>query len=167
MIKFLNNQKGFTLVELVVGMAIMTIIMAGVFGILSVSIKSYQYSQKRVNENQQARVAINAVIDDLRNATEITYPVKYDDQDRKYITYKTPSSPTTDTTIRMGTDPNVGKLMKGTTAVTSNIVNTISFKRDATDARIINVTITLLSPDNKSSGDYVIDTVVFATNLAK
>jgi len=47
MTKLLNNQKGFTLIELAIGMAIMTIIMAGVLSIMSTSIKSYQYSQKK------------------------------------------------------------------------------------------------------------------------
>jgi len=60
-----------------------------------------------------------------------------------------------------------GRLMKNTTAVTANIINSISFVReDASNLRIIRVTATLRSPDNNSSGNFVIDTVVFATNLA-
>jgi len=161
MIKFLKNKQGFTLVELMVGMAIMTLIMAGVFGVLRASINSYQFSQKRVYEAQQSRIAINAVIDDLRNATAITAPVKGGTQNS--ITYTN----SIDYTIKVGTGLNANKLMKGATPVTSNIVKTISFARDGTDGRIIKVTITLSSPDNNSSGDFIIDTVAFAANLSQ
>jgi len=160
MTKLLNNQKGFTLVELAVGMMIMTIIMAGVLGIMSTSIKSYQYSQKRVYEAQQARAAINTVLDDLRrantltivNAGNITYTIIRDD------------GITVDSfTIKVENS----RLMKNTTAVTANIINSISFAReDAGNLRIIRVTATLRSPDNNSSGNFVIDTVVFAANLS-
>lgn len=162
MIKLLYNKRGFTLVELLVGMSIMTLIMAGVFGVLSESIRSYQFSQKRVYEAQQSRVAINSIIDDLRNATVITTPEKGITQSS--ITYTMDSI---EYTIGIGVEQNAGKLMKDSTAVTSNIVKSISFARDATDGRILTIRITLYSPDNHFSGDFIIDAAVFATNLSQ
>jgi prepilin-type N-terminal cleavage/methylation domain-containing protein len=160
MTKLLNNQKGFTLIELAIGMAIMTIIMAGVLSIMSTSIKSYQYSQKRVYEAQQARAAINAVLDDLRLARTVAIE---NEGTVTYTTLRDDGVTVDSSTIRIEN----GRLMKNTTAVTANIINSISFVReDASNLRIIRVTATLRSPDNNSSGNFVIDTVVFATNLA-
>ncbi|WP_378956352.1 type II secretion system protein J [Pelosinus sp. sgz500959] len=162
MTTLLSNRKGFTLVELVIGIAIMTITLAGLFNVLSVAIKSYQFSQKQVYEFQQSRLAINTVIDDLRNATEVTSPEKGVSQSS--INYKIN---TIDYTIQIGSGQDAGKLMKGTTAITPNVVKTVSFTRDATDGRILKVTVILHSPKNNSFGDVVIDTGVFMTNLSQ
>ena len=55
--------------------------------------------------------------------------------------------------------------MKGTQALTANIVQSISFVRDGTDGRITTITITLNNPENTSSGNYVLSTNVFSPNL--
>ncbi|MEG6584230.1 prepilin-type N-terminal cleavage/methylation domain-containing protein [Dendrosporobacter sp. 1207_IL3150] len=162
MFKILTNKKGFTLVELIVGMAIMVIILTGVLGIMRSSIQSYDFSKKRVYEAQQSRVAINAIIDDLRNATAITEPTKGNTQDS--ITYTLNAA---NHTIELGSGQDEGRLMRDATAMTSNIVTNISFARDAADGRIIAVRATLNSPDNRSSDEFVIETVVFASNLTQ
>lgn len=67
-----SNQDGFTLTELVVGMAIMSIIMAAIWGIFSISLRSQQYGFSQERVYNEGRRAINAITEELRYATVTT-----------------------------------------------------------------------------------------------
>ena len=66
------SEKGFTLVELLIGVAVLSILMAGVFGVLSSSLSSFRYLFTQNRNIEDARQAINALSDELRYAKSIT-----------------------------------------------------------------------------------------------
>ena len=66
-----NNEQGFTLVELMVGMAILILIMSGIYGVLSSSIKSYQYNFQQGQNIQDSRQLFNEITKGIKNATKI------------------------------------------------------------------------------------------------
>jgi len=67
-----NNEQGFTLVELIIGMAILALIMSGVYGVLASSIKSYQYNFEQGQNIQDSRQLFNEITTGIKNATAIT-----------------------------------------------------------------------------------------------
>ena len=66
------STRGFTLVELLIGMAILSILMAGMFGVLSTSLSSFRYLYTQNRNVEDARQAINILADELRYAKGIT-----------------------------------------------------------------------------------------------
>ncbi len=65
-------QRGFTLMELVIGLAILTLIS----GLFAVSLNSFLYNQSRIREIEQARTAVNVLLEDLASAAAITEPAR-------------------------------------------------------------------------------------------
>jgi prepilin-type N-terminal cleavage/methylation domain-containing protein len=111
--KNFNNQQGFTIVELLVGMAIFTIIMAAVLSVLSTSIKSQQYNFDQGANIQDARAILNKASEELRNVTFISSPEV--NQQANAITYRK-SDDTIDCSIALGTGADVGYILFTNTA---------------------------------------------------
>lgn len=70
----LNNQDGLTLTELVIGVAVMALIMAAVFGVLSSSIKAQTYGMSQEASFNEVRRAMATISQELRYATGVTLP---------------------------------------------------------------------------------------------
>lgn len=70
--KFLRQQAGIGLPELMVAVAVIGLIMAGVFGVLSTSVKSFQHTADQGANVQLARNSLNEISNELRNATSVT-----------------------------------------------------------------------------------------------
>ncbi|MEN6412384.1 MAG: prepilin-type N-terminal cleavage/methylation domain-containing protein [Veillonellales bacterium] len=68
----MNNSKGFTLVEIVIGMAIMCIIAAAAFSILSTGVKAYQYDAAQSHIIGQAGPTMSILVDKIRYANSIS-----------------------------------------------------------------------------------------------
>ena len=64
-----KSEQGFTLVELLIGMAILIIIMNGIYGVLTSSIRSYQYNFAQGENIQSGRQVLNEITKDIKNAT--------------------------------------------------------------------------------------------------
>ncbi len=64
-----KSQQGFTLIELLIGMAILIIIMSGIYGVLTSSIKSYQYNLAQGENIQAGRQILNEITKGVKNAT--------------------------------------------------------------------------------------------------
>lgn len=67
-------RQGVSLIELMVGIAILGIILTGVTGILRSSLNSYSYTSQEVFNNQQERNVLYKIAEEIRNATVITSP---------------------------------------------------------------------------------------------
>lgn len=63
-----HAQKGFTLVELLVAMAVLGVMMAGVLDLLMVGHQSYLVSANLAETQQSARVALDRMIREVRQA---------------------------------------------------------------------------------------------------
>lgn len=68
----IKNKNGFTLVELLVGMMIFVIILAGIGVILSPSLRLYQYSFEQGVNGQNSRQILNEITNELRYASSIS-----------------------------------------------------------------------------------------------
>jgi prepilin-type N-terminal cleavage/methylation domain-containing protein len=68
----LGNQRGFTLAELMVAMAIIVMVMAGVLLVQRGGQQAYLLGSNRVETQQNARVAVELMTRELRSATSIT-----------------------------------------------------------------------------------------------
>ncbi len=68
---WLVNQRGFTLAELLVAVAVMGLVMAGVFVIQQQGQQAYLLGSSRVETQQNARVALDLMTRELRSATSV------------------------------------------------------------------------------------------------
>ena len=77
----LRENKGVTLVEMIMSTAIFTIIMAGMYGMLHVGNTSWAIQEASVSGQTQARRAMGWLSRDLRVASSLTITQEDDDVD--------------------------------------------------------------------------------------
>src|SRR5262249_25357139 len=68
----LLNQRGFTLTELLVAMAMLGLLLTGVYTLQQQGLYSYMVGSAKVEAQQNARVALDLMIRELRSATSVT-----------------------------------------------------------------------------------------------
>ncbi len=68
----MNNERGYTLAELLTAMAVMGLLLAGLLLTLQEGQNVYQYGAGRAEVQQNARVALDRMLRELRAATTIT-----------------------------------------------------------------------------------------------
>ncbi|HKB25461.1 MAG TPA: prepilin-type N-terminal cleavage/methylation domain-containing protein [Methylomirabilota bacterium] len=67
----INDQRGYTLAELLTAMAVLGLLLAGLLLTLQEGQTAYQYSAGRAEVQQNARVALDRMLRELRTATTI------------------------------------------------------------------------------------------------
>ncbi len=70
--RWLDNQRGFTLTELMIAVAVITIVLAGVFAVQQEGLQAYLWGSNRVETQQNARVALDLMTREIRSAASIT-----------------------------------------------------------------------------------------------
>lgn len=130
--KIIANQKGFTLTELVVGMAVMTIIMAAIFGVFSVSLKTYQYGFGQERVYNEGRKTLNAITNELRLATVTTSAPTQ-------ISYTTQSGVSKNITYNAITKT----ITLNATNYGQGMVDSVNFQRDSIVPNKININMNL------------------------
>lgn len=63
---FLDSQKGFTLLELLIAMMLMAVIITALFALFSNVIDASQHARKRMQTDKSGRAVLNILEDDLR-----------------------------------------------------------------------------------------------------
>ena len=85
------NERGFTLTELLVSMAMLGMILGGVYTLQQQGLYSYLMGSAKVEAQQNARGALDLMIRELRSATAVTAiaagDVSFVDQDGATIRY--------------------------------------------------------------------------------
>jgi prepilin-type N-terminal cleavage/methylation domain-containing protein len=71
-IRSFRDARGFTLVELLVAMALLGLILAGVFTLQHQGIQSYLTGASRVEVQQNARTALELMVREFRSAQSVT-----------------------------------------------------------------------------------------------
>ena len=66
------RQAGFTLVELVVAMGILVLLLAGVYGLLQISLTSWLQGSSKTEVQQVARQAMDSMAREIQFASSIT-----------------------------------------------------------------------------------------------
>jgi prepilin-type N-terminal cleavage/methylation domain-containing protein len=92
-----NTLSGFTLVELLVAMAILAMVMTLMFSMLSGSMATWQSGNKRIEAAQNARVGLNIIASDLRRAIasqQISYTTNNGTQMTNTIPFLAVDTPT-------------------------------------------------------------------------
>ncbi len=68
---YLKNKKGFTMVELIIAIAIMSIVFAAIFRLMDFGVKSTAYGNEKADEQGQLRLVGLRVTDELRNVFKL------------------------------------------------------------------------------------------------
>lgn len=68
----INNQSGFTLVEIMIGLMLTLVLMSAVFGLLSSSVMSWTQGAAHNDLEQSARIAVDSMVRELRYARAVT-----------------------------------------------------------------------------------------------
>lgn len=63
-----SNQQGFTLIEMMISLAISAFVLAGVFGVFIANKRSYESQNLIMDAQQNARFALDLIARDVRNA---------------------------------------------------------------------------------------------------
>jgi len=63
-----SGESGFTLTELLIGIVLSGIVIAGVYGFFVSQIKTYSLQEQLVEMQENARIAIDTIVRDLQNA---------------------------------------------------------------------------------------------------
>ena len=93
MTRFVRDQRGFSLAELLVVTAVLGLVMAAVISIQQKGQQLYTYGSNRVEAQQNARVALDIMTRELRSAQQIVTlgsasNVTFLDQDNTQIQYQ-------------------------------------------------------------------------------
>ncbi|MGM0369212.1 MAG: PulJ/GspJ family protein [Bacillota bacterium] len=67
-----NNQAGFTLIEIMMGLAIMSILVLVITGGLSDGLNFFRRGEQNISANSQFKVFKRSIAKDVRQATDIT-----------------------------------------------------------------------------------------------
>jgi prepilin-type N-terminal cleavage/methylation domain-containing protein len=73
--RWISNEHGFTLTELLVAAAMIGVVLAGVFVIQRGGQEAYLLGSNRVETQQNARVALDLMTRELRSAISVTAPI--------------------------------------------------------------------------------------------
>ena len=73
-----KNQKGFTIVELLIAIAILSIVIAAVCGFILVGSRSYAAGNSDISVQQEAQLALNQMSDVVIDTTRSVNYVGYD-----------------------------------------------------------------------------------------
>ncbi|MDR3559861.1 MAG: prepilin-type N-terminal cleavage/methylation domain-containing protein [Negativicutes bacterium] len=142
MINPLKNQIGFSLVELLAGMAIMGILMAGIFGVLSSSLLTQRsgVSQERVYD--EGRRTVNAIINELRYSKNVTFT-----GGSSLVTYTTTGGTTYTITGTTAASTSGVVFTNGnkTYAQEQGMTSSLVFNTDSTNTKLVKITLTLIS----------------------
>ena len=161
------NNRGFSLVELLIGMAIMVLIMAGLAGVLSTGLQSIRFNLSMGTVLAPGRNAANVITERLRyNATSISYPAA-GDADKSYLEYSDGTS--TYNISRNSSTKSIVITKNGATDPTNptlaaGLVTGLAFTRGA-DLRDITVEITLKDPSNVNAPSKTTRATVIALNV--
>lgn len=159
------NNRGVSLVELLVGIAVIGLIMAGMVGILTSGLQSTRHNTSMGRIMAPGRNAVNNIADGIRfTATSISEPAVNGSYGQ--LTYRDGTS--TYVVQRNSTAKSIVVTKDGVVQSPSplavGIVESLNFKRGA-DKRDITIEATFKDPDNPNSPSQKIVSQVIAVNV--
>ncbi|MDT8901888.1 type II secretion system protein J [Anaeroselena agilis] len=136
-----KRERGFTLIELVIGIAIMALVGAAVFGVLSSSLRAYQYGSSDEHSFNQVRSTLSAIATELRYDAEVNAPAAGATDEKISYTKNGEAH-----SIELGTALEAGNVVivtPGDRILYGNgLIQAATFIRDAAEPRRITVTVT-------------------------
>lgn len=167
----MKNNYGFTLIELMVVVAIMTIVISSLFGVLTVARQAWSIGSMRVELQQEIRKAIDTITKELRQTgistiigvpadgnlyTSIIFQIPDDiDADGDIIDAGGSIEWGAPITYAMGglANEQILRTSGGSTKVVSNKVSSLQFRRLVASPKIVEIS--LQAQDNTIEGRLV------------
>ncbi|QNO16115.1 prepilin-type N-terminal cleavage/methylation domain-containing protein [Alkalicella caledoniensis] len=88
MLNFLRNDRGITLIEVIISMVIMSIVMALAFSLYFFGLRSFSTSTSQADIQQEVRLVDEIIKKQLRNALELTIDSGSDYHELKLVNNK-------------------------------------------------------------------------------
>ncbi len=157
-----KRERGFTLVELTVGVAVMALIGAAIFSVLSSSLRAYQFGSNDERAFAEARAALSAIAEELRYQADVTGPAA-GTADAAQISYIRDGEAHS---IILGAGAEAGNLVivtpGGRQLVGGGLIRAATFSRDGTHPQRITVRVTAgQNPAVAASAAITLDMVVW------
>lgn len=138
-----KNERGFTLVELIIGIAIMALIMAAVFGVLSSSVTTQSYGMSQEASFTQARTVMTAIADELRQATVISPAVGSSASTIQYTYHNIAANTDENRSISLGGGYVIIVRAAGSQQLGGGLIQTLTFNHES--AALVKLTVTAAS----------------------
>lgn len=165
-----KQERGMSLIEVILGMAITVIVMTVCVSWLGVSVKSLQFNMVQQRNEMESRHVLNQIVDELRYAGTVSQPAFVLNQSppnqAAAISYTVDGEART---IALGTGADAHTLIvtRGSTQtkLAANIVQSILFKRDSTLENKIVIQLTLQDAGDSQPNGMNVSTIVMVNNL--
>ncbi len=163
----LKNEKGMTLIELLIGVTLMVMLIGIISVVMLVSSRSYQYSFEESSNVQSERQIILNISNEVRNAIQISTPTA--GNTGNVFTYRK-SGDSSDRTIAIGngSDANTIVFRDPSGAIIKrfgiNRVQSLRFTLDGTTNRKVTIDLTMKNTSNGTAPINNASTVVYTLN---
>lgn len=146
------NNKGFTLVEIIIAAFLFSIISAAIFSVLATGRNSLSAGESQISVQQACRNSLDAMVKELRQAGALTISdVPANGANYTSITFQIPVSisetgPAWSANIRYSLGGLNGmqllRAQSGNQRVMGNNISAVSFNRSAANPNVVNISIT-------------------------
>lgn len=157
-----NKRRGFSLAELLIGMAILALVLAPIAMNFQFTTKVYQYNMSQGRNIMSTRDAVNALSDELRYATAVSVDAgKTVTLPGASITYTVNGA---SRTISAAAGSPTTLTVNGKTLSIGNL-QSITFARDASNGKIMRITVVENNAAYSGSPTLTTTTVITMPNL--
>ena len=158
-----NKRRGFSLAELLIGMAILALVLAPIAMNFQFTTKVYQYNMSQGRNIMSTRDAVNALSDELRYATAVSIDAGKTVilPDTTSITYTVNSA---SRTISAAAGSPTTLTVNGKTLSIGNL-QSVTFARDASNGKIMRITVVENNAAYADSPTLTTTTVITMPNL--
>ena len=147
-----RNNKGFTLVEIIIVAFLFLIISAAIFSVLATGRNSFSAGESQMSVQQACRNSLDAMVKELRQAAALTISdVPANGTNYATITFQIPVSisatgPTWSANIQYSLGGLNGKQLiktqSGNQKILGNNISTVNFSRSAANPNVVNISVT-------------------------
>lgn len=169
--RYIANYRGFTLAELLVSIAIIGLVLAGITGVFSAAIPAFRYTADQGANLPSSRNAIHLISNEIRNALAISSPAYSLGATTTGAVLDYTASGASSRRIAMGTGADANTILisdLATGTVLSRMAPgralSITFNRDGTDKRKVSVALVLKNPAEANAADTRLTTTVTTLN---
>lgn len=135
-----KNERGFTLIELIVGMAVLALVGAAVFGVLSSSVTTKNYGMNQEASFTQARTVMGTIADELRYATISSPAVGAAASEIHYTYYDIATDTNESRSISLSGGNVVIVRVAGSQQLGQGLIQTLTFDRESSS--LVKLTVT-------------------------